>query len=117
MNTHEPTWPEVPLPLARGQKPGRGGWKKLLAMTASVAWVVSWLVVVVHSRAQAVSVGYAVARATAEERRLKDEIRSLELEATSLRTPRRVGEAAASRMGLRPPYAKEVRRLSLGGQR
>ncbi len=87
------------------------GLRRLAVTVAVTAWLVAFAVFLVWSRARTYQLGYEVAHAGAEQSRLVDEHHSLQLERTTLRSPTRVGAAAASRMGLRPPRPDEVVRL------
>ena len=106
------TWPEIP-DLPSGQRPR--GWLRLVAGVIIVAWIGGAATWVVARRAETLTLGYELAQASADRRRLLDELRSLELEVASLRSPARVGVAAAERMGLRPPGPREIRPIGGGG--
>ena len=88
------------------------GFLRLLVTIVATAWIVTFAVFVVWARARTYQLGYEVAHASAEQSRLVDEHHSLQLERTTLRSPTRVGRAAASRMGLRPARPDELVRLS-----
>ncbi len=103
------TWPDVVPAEARRAKPR--GWRLLVAGSLVVLWVAACGTLLVSRRARTVALGYDYAMASAEQRRLLDERRSLDLEEASLRSPLRVGVAAAERMGLRPPAPGEIRRI------
>jgi cell division protein FtsL len=103
------TWPDVAAAAARHGRPT--GWRRLGFGALVFFWIAASAGVVVSHKARSVSLGYELARASAEERRLLDERRSLQLEEASLRSPLRVGVAAAQRMGLRPPAPREIRRI------
>lgn len=109
----ETTWPDLPDPR-RARRPA--GWARLVVFAVVGAWVAAFAVWVVARRTDHLSVGYALSEASAERRSLLDERRSLELEVASLRSPGRVGVAAAGRMGLRPAAPGEMRRLDPGAQ-
>ena len=107
------TWPELPNITEAGAPRLRpAGWRRLVVSVVVLAWFVGWLSFVVWCRARTFTMGYAFAGASAQQHRLLDEERSLELELTSLRSPDRVGELAARRMGLRPPRPEDVVRLA-----
>ena len=103
------TWPDVSASEAPRGRPQ--GWRRLAVLTVLFVWIAASAAVVVSHRARSVTLGYELARASAEKRRLLDERRSLQLEEASLRSPLRVGVAAATRMGLRPPAPSEIRRI------
>ena len=109
--TEEPTWPDVPEVSSSDRTGHPTGWRRLVATALVVAWVAGFTAFVVWCRARTFTLGYQIARATAEGQHLLDEQSSLELERTSLRSPLRVGPATAGRMGLRPPRQDEVVRL------
>ena len=104
------TWPEIPAGATGVGRPR--GWRRLFTWTVLMVWIGACAAVLVSHRARTVTLGYDMARASAERRRLLDERRSLELEQASLRSPLRVGVAAAQRMGLRPPAPHEFRRMT-----
>ena len=103
------TWPDVSARPPRTGAPW--GWKRLLSWSLIGLWVALCAAQLVFHRARTVSQGYEFARASAEERRMLDEQRSLQLEEASLRSPLRVGVVAAQRIGLRPPAPQEIRRI------
>lgn len=103
------TWPDVGVSAPRGGRPT--GWPRLVLWSLLFVWIAASATLLVSRRARTVTLGYDLARAAAEERRLLDERRSLQLEEASLRSPLRVGVAAAQRMGLRPPAPREIRRI------
>ena len=107
------TWPDVSAQSARAARPR--GWTRLLWWSLLVAWVAASAAQLVAHRSRTVTLGYDLARASAEQRRMLDERRSLQLEEASLRSPLRVGVAAAHRMGLRPPAPREIRRIVATG--
>lgn len=102
------TWPDL---AAAADDARPTGWRRLALTVLVLAWLCGFAVFVVWSRARTVQLGYDIAHAGAEHSRLVDEHHSLQLERTTLRSPTRVGEVAAGRMGLRPPRPDETVRV------
>ena len=103
------TWPDVTAVAASEGRPR--GWKRLVLTLAAFAWLFAFAIFLVWSRARTIQLGYDIAHASAENSRLVDEHHSLQLERTTLRSPTRVGQVAATRMGLRPPRPDETVRI------
>ncbi len=75
-----------------------------LAVTAAVAAFVVHLAL----RGRTIDFGYRLGRARAEQARLREVKRVLELEAASYQTPRRVEMVARTLLGMAPPPPEKV---------
>jgi cell division protein FtsL len=80
-----------------------------LAVSASVAAFVVHLAL----RGRTVELGYELGRARAEQARLREVKRVLELEAASFETPQRVDVVARTLLGMQPPTPDRI--FSMGG--
>lgn len=83
----------------------------VLAVTASVAAFVLHLAL----RGRVMSLGYELGRARAEQARLREVRRVLELEVASYQTPQRVEIVARTLLGMAPPAADRVFPMSAVG--
>jgi len=84
-----------------------GGWRPLVRGTVLTAWIVSCFLFLIWARARSFSLGYHLAEAKSEHRRLSDEGRALTLELTSLSAPERI-RGPGTEAGLRAPKPEEV---------
>ena len=80
----------------------------LVTWTLAVLATVSAFVVHLALRGRTVSLGYELGRARAEQARLRDVKRVLELEAASYKTPERVDIVARTLLGMEPPSPDRV---------
>jgi cell division protein FtsL len=80
----------------------------LLGWTLATVAAVTAFVVHLALRGRTVQLGYALGRARAEEARLREVRRVLELEAASYRTPERVELVARTILGMEPPAPDRI---------
>ena len=80
----------------------------LLLWTLAVAATVSAFVVHLALRGRTVDLGYRLGKARAEQARLREVKRVLELEAASYQTPQRVEMVARTLLGMTPPPPEKV---------
>ncbi len=82
----------------------------VVALTACVA--LAWVgIQVVERRHRAVALGYEIVEARAEQTRLDDQLRQLEIDRAALLSPERLGMVARN-AGLRAPHGDEVVRVT-----
>ena len=80
----------------------------MLLWTLAVAATVAAFVVHLALRGKTVDLGYRLGKARAEQSRLREVKRVLELEAASYQTPRRVEMVARTLLGMAPPAPEKV---------
>jgi cell division protein FtsL len=80
----------------------------ILLWTLATVASVSAFVLHLALRGRSVSIGYELGRAHAEEARLREVKRVLEVEAASYRTPERVEIVARSLLGMEPPPPERI---------
>lgn len=85
----------------------------LLLWTLAVAATVAAFVVHLALRGRTVDLGYRLGKSRAEQARLREVKRVLELEAASYQTPRRVEMVARTLLGMTPPPPEKVIPLRL----
>ncbi len=91
----------------------RFAWMWTAAVVAATAAFLAHLAV----RHEVVRLGYQVGEARAEQRRLQEQKRLLELEAASLRQSARIEAIARGRLGMAPPQSVPTPRAAAGGVR
>ena len=62
----------------------------------------------VRSRLAVVQLGYRFSQATKEHKQLESDHRKLQLEAATLRSPRRLRKLATEQLGLREPVSRQI---------
>jgi len=80
----------------------------LLLWTLAVAATVAAFTVHLALRGKTVDIGYRLGKARAEQARLREVKRVLEIEAASYQTPRRVEMVARTLLGMTPPPPEKV---------
>lgn len=104
------TAPPRPSPVrARGPllRPSRG--RTFLTMwTAATVAAVAAFVVHLALRGKTVSLGYELGRARAEQARLREVKRVLQVETASYKTPERVEIVARTLLGMEPPAQERI---------
>jgi cell division protein FtsL len=80
----------------------------ILLWTLATVATVSAFVLHLALRGRIVTVGYELGRARAEEARLREVKRVLEVESASYKTPERVEIVARTLLGMEPPTAERV---------
>jgi len=80
----------------------------MLLWTLAVAATASSFVVHLALRGKTVDVGYRLGKARAEQSRLRETKRVLELEVTSYQTPQRVEKVARTLLAMTPPSPDRV---------
>ena len=80
----------------------------MLLWTLAVAATASAFVVHLALRGKTVDVGYRLGKARAEQSRLRETKRVLELEVTSYQTPQRVERVARTLLAMTPPSPERV---------
>ncbi len=80
----------------------------MLLWTLAVAATVAAFVVHLALRGRTVDLGFRLGKARAEQARLREVRRVLELEAASYQTPRRVEMVARTLLGMTPPPPEKV---------
>lgn len=80
----------------------------MLLWTLAVAATVAAFVVHLALRGRTVDLGYRLGKSRAEQGRLREVKRVLELEAASYQTPRRVEMVARTLLGMTPPPPEKV---------
>lgn len=80
----------------------------LITWTLAVLATVSAFVLHLALRGRTVSLGYEIGRARAEQSRLREVKRVLELEAASYKTPERVEIVSRTLLGMEPPSPDRV---------
>ena len=91
----------------------RFAWMWTAAVVAATAAFLAHLAV----RHEVVRLGYEVGKARAEQRRLQEQKRLLEVEAAALRQAARIEAIAHGRLGMAPPRTAPARRSEAGGVR
>ena len=85
----------------------------LALWTLAVAATVAAFVLFLAMRSRSMHLGYELGRARAEQSRLREARRVLELEVASYQTPQRVEAVARALLGMAPPPPERV--IALGG--
>lgn len=80
----------------------------MILWTLAVAATVAAFVVHLALRGRTVDLGYRLGKSRAEQARLREVKRVLELEAASYQTPRRVEMVARTLLGMTPPPPEKV---------
>ena len=89
----------------------------MLLWTLAVAATASAFIVHLALRGKTVDVGYRLGKARAEQSRLRETKRVLELEAASYRTPQRVEKVARTLLAMTPPSPERVIPIRLKSSR
>lgn len=97
------------MPLAGVRaRPRPGERRRLLVIALGAMLVVVIALVLVWVRLQVVDTGYQLSAARHLAHRLEQEQLELELELTTLTSPRRLEQLARARLGMRPPTPGQV---------
>ena len=89
----------------------------MLLWTLAVAATASSFMVHLALRGKTVDVGYRLGKARAEQSRLRETKRVLELEVTSYQTPQRVEKVARTLLAMTPPSPERVIPVKLRSSR
>ncbi|MBW2736101.1 MAG: cell division protein FtsL [Deltaproteobacteria bacterium] len=83
----------------------------VLTLLMAMALGVSAAVAQVWTHQQTLEFGYEISRLAQERNQLQERHRRLRIELELLKSPKRIGQIAATRYGMRPPEPEQMRRL------